>query len=529
MPVRRLPGAAGSAAGRREAPGAGSDHRRRCAPRPRRGCGLVPSRARPGRGAPSPSRQGNDAEGSWAWSSRPGAISKPCRPRTVGYHPRPDSPEPGGAARQRAHGVCVRRRMPGPRPGGVIGERARGCAWGVRSRRNARCATPDSPADRSAVRWPRAAGAHGACGRARLTGAGGSAHEAVHEGLPGAHGACAQAELPLHGNGLPNRPTTDASGGARQGADGWARSEAAARCVAAAPRLDRKGVCRWWSARVRMGRALKTGCLLCVNGFSDQPRAKRWCRAARCAWGVRSAPVPGAGGGVHEAVHGGSRVIMGRALRPDARYAATNSLVDRSMPAAGARQGAHAACARRRPFVAWRLSRASTEEACAGGGARRCAWGVRSGRIPVTRQRISQSTEGRASGEERPGDHGACGRVGTPGAGGAHEGVSGSFQVIMGRALRAARPSRCNGFSRRSEGGRGRARQRGRPGGAGGRHGVRGDHGACAQGRIPVTRQRIPSNRRAPCARENGRVIMGCAVRPERPGPTDATEVSCGG
>ena len=42
------------------------------------------------------------------------------------------------------------------------------CAWGVRSRHNPPCVTPDSPADRAAMRWPRAAGAHGACGRPRL-------------------------------------------------------------------------------------------------------------------------------------------------------------------------------------------------------------------------------------------------------------------------------------------------------------------------------------------------------------------------
>ena len=435
-----------------------------------------------------------------ARSSRPGESSRRCRPRTAGYDPRPDSPEPGGAARRRAYGACARRRMPGPRPGGVH----RRTSGRVRMGRalEAQCAMRDTGFSSRPISGALAAGGRCAWGvrSAPVPGAGGSAHEAVHEGLPGAHGACAQAERPLHGNGFPNRPITNASGGARQGADGRVRSEAAARCVAAAPRLDRKGVCRWWSARVRMGRALKARCLLCGNGFSDRPRlgagAKRpgahgACGRPRCL--VRAAVLT-------RPSTRGCRVRMGRALRPDARYAATNSLVDRSMPVAGARQGAHAACARRRLFVAWRLSRASTEEACAGGGARRCAWGVRSGRIPVTRQRIPRSTEGRASGEERPGDHGACGRVGTPGAGGAHEGVSGSCRVIMERALRAARPSRGNGFSHRSEGGRGRARQRGRPGGAGGRHGVRGDHGACAHGRMPVTQQRIPriDGRRAP-------------------------------
>ena len=106
--------------------------------------------------------------------------------------------------------------------------------------------------------------------------------------------------------------------------------------------------------------------------------------------------------------------------------------------------------------------------------------------MPVTRQRISRSTEGRASGEERPGDHGACGWVGTPGAGGAHEGVSGF---------------------------------------------VPGDHGACAQGRMPITRQWIlPSmgariglgqderlagrSRRAPTGHE---VIMGVRSGPDAP------------
>ena len=98
----------------------------------------------------------------------------------------------------------------------------------------------------------------------------------------------------------------------------------------------------------------------------------------------------------------------------------------------------------------------------------------------------------------------------------AREGATG-YEVIMERALRAGRPSRGNGFSHRSEGGRGRARQRGRTGGAGGRRGVRGDHGACAQGRIPV-RGNGPSNRRVPCASGERPVIMGCAAGPRTPG-----------
>ena len=207
-----------------------------------------------------------------------------------------------------------------------------------------------------------------------------------------------------------------------------------------------------------------------------------------------------------------SRVIMGRALRPDARYAATNSLVDRSMPVAGVRQGAHPACARRgsarcvaaapglRPVRRVPVAeRAGDHGACAQAGYRYAA------------------TDPPVHGEEWPGDHGACGRGGTPGAVGAHEGVSGSCRVIMGRALRAACPSRGNGFSHRSEGGLGRARPRGRSGGEGGCHGVRGDHGACAQGRMPVTRQRIPriDGRRAPA--EHGRCSWGVRLVRDAP------------
>ena len=190
-----------------------------------------------------------------------------------GYDPRPDSPEPGEAARQRAHRACVRRRRPGPRSGGVH----RRTSDRVRMGRalEAQSAMRDTGFSSRPSSHALAAGGRCAWGvrSAPVTGASGSAREAVHDGLPGAHGACAQAELPLHGNGFPDRPITDASGGARQGADRCVRSEAAARCEAAAPGLDRKDVCRWWSPRVRMGRALKAGCLLCGNEFSDRPKA----------------------------------------------------------------------------------------------------------------------------------------------------------------------------------------------------------------------------------------------------------------
>ena len=261
MPVRWRPGTADSATGRREAPG-GPDSTAGAAARRARGAAVVSylaSAAR--RGAPSPSRHGNDAEGSWAWSSRPGASSGPCRPRTVGYDPRPDSPEPGGAARQRAHGVCVRRRMPDPRPGGVHRRTSGRVRMGRALRQNCRYTATDS-------------------------------------------------------------------------------------------RIDRPRMRRVEHGRVRMRRAL--GGVRSLRGGCPGPRPKR-------------------------------RVPVAE------------------------RAGDHGACA---------------------------------GRIPVTRQRISQSTGGRAPGEKRPGDHGACGRVGTPGAGGAHEGVSGSCRVIMGRAVESGRPVR---------------------------------------------------------------------------------------
>ena len=222
-----------------------------------------------------------------ARSSRPGESSRRCRPRTAGYDPRPDSPEPGGAARRRAYGACARRRMPGPRPGGVH----RRTSGRVRMGRalEAQCAMRDTGFSSRPISGALAAGGRCAWGvrSAPVPGAGGSAHEAVHEGLPGAHGACAQAERPLHGNGFPNRPITNASGGARQGADGRVRSEAAARCVAAAPRLDRKGVCRWWSARVRMGRAVGPGAWCGRQCSRGRPRG-----VAGCAWGVRSGRMP---------------------------------------------------------------------------------------------------------------------------------------------------------------------------------------------------------------------------------------------
>ena len=316
-----------------------------------------------------------------ARSSRPGESSRRCRPRTAGYDPRPDSPEPGGAARRRAYGACARRRMPGPRPGGVhrrtsgrvrmgraleaqcamrdtgfssrpisgalaAGGRCAwgvrsapvpgarcgrqcsrgrprgvaGCAWGVRSGRTpvTRQRIPEST-DHECVGWSTAgcgwarslrggrplrggcpaprperrvpvverAGAHGACAQGQMPvvwqwilrstkarrrcqaarcawgvrsapvpGAGGSAHEAVHEGLPGAHGACAQAGCPLRGNEFPGRPINARCRGAAGCACG-VRSEASVRCVAAVPGLDRRGVCRWRSAQVIMGRALR--------------------------------------------------------------------------------------------------------------------------------------------------------------------------------------------------------------------------------------------------------------------------------
>ena len=193
---------------------------RRCGPRPRRGCGLVPRergpalvcRRRRGRGATLKAR-GRGSYDDRARAPDPAVLGPPATTRDP-THPSPE--ELHGNVRM---GCAFGGECPALGREACIGERAAGCAWGVRSRHNARCTTPDSPADRPAVRWPRAAGAHGACGRARTPGAGGSAYEVVHEGLPGAHGACAQAERPLHGNGFPNRPTADASDGARQGAD----------------------------------------------------------------------------------------------------------------------------------------------------------------------------------------------------------------------------------------------------------------------------------------------------------------------
>ena len=512
MPVRRIPGAAGSAAGRREAP------RGRIRPpaplraAPEARLSSRTSRAWPGHGAPSPSRQGSEAEGSC------GAVLTTGRElQTLPSSDRRLRPE---TRLTRARRCCTA-----------------ACVWGVRSEANAR---PSAGRRASANERP---GAHGACAR-------GAMRDARHRILQPTDQRCA-------GRGRQVRMGRAVGPGARCGRQcSRGRPRGVAGC-AWGVRSGRTPVTRqripestdhecvgWstagcgWARSLRGGRPLRGGCPAprperrvpvveragahgaCAQGqmpvvwqwILRSTKARRRCQAARCAWGVRSAPVPGAGGSAHEAVHEGLPGAHGACAQagcplrgnefPGRPHGACAQAGYAAVVPARPRQGAHAACARRRLFVAWRLSRASTEEACAGGGARRCAWGVRSGRIPVTRQRIPRSTEGRASGEERPGDHGASGRVGTPGAGGAHEGVSGSCRVIMGRALRAARPSRGNGFSHRSEGGRGRARQRGRPGGAGGRHGVRGDHGACAQGRIPV--------------RGNGSLESTCAVRQRR-------------
>ena len=181
--------------------------------------------------------------------------------------------------------------MPGPRPGGVH----RRTSGRVRMGRalEAECAMRDNGFPSRPI--SRALAARGGCAwgvrSAPVTGAGGSAHEAIHEGLPGAHGACAQAERPLRGNGFPNRPIADGSGGARQDADEGVRSEAAARCVAsvrcvaAVPGLDRRGVYRWRSARVIMGRALRAGYPLRGNGSPNPPRAVRPAKSGQVIMG----------------------------------------------------------------------------------------------------------------------------------------------------------------------------------------------------------------------------------------------------
>ena len=236
MPVRWRPGTAGSATGRREAPG-GPDSTAGAAARRARGAAVVSylaSAAR--RGAPSPSRHGNDAEGSWAWSSRPGASSGPCRPRTVGYDPRPDSPEPGGAARQRAHGVCVRRRMPDPRPGGVHRRTSGRVRMGRALRQNCRYTATDS---RIATN---ASGGHGRVIMGRAVGSsnrrGVIMGRAVEVGTPrggerpgdqdepcwcavearcgrvrGDHGVCAQGRMPVR-NGPRRRAAVHVRGAA---------------------------------------------------------------------------------------------------------------------------------------------------------------------------------------------------------------------------------------------------------------------------------------------------------------------------
>ena len=246
---------------------------------------------------------------------------------------------------------------------------------------------------------------------------------------------------------------------------------------------------------------------------------------------------------------------MGRALRPDTRYAATDLPIHRGRASGEERTGDHGACGRVRPPGA-----VGVNEGISGS----CRVIMGRALRPDTRYAATDLPihRGRASGEERTGDHGACGRVRPPGAVGVNEGVSGSCRVIMGRALRAARPSRATDspVDRRADGvgpgsavGRGAregatgyevimgralragyplrgngslestgaVRQGERPGDHGvcGRSGaprtdrcdrgvmrrVRGDHGACAQGGMPVTRQRIPRIDERRAAAEHGR------------------------
>ena len=142
------------------------------------------------------------------------------------------------------------------------------------------------------------------------------------------------------------------------------------------------------SGQVRMGRAVGPGAWCGRQCSRGRPRG-----VAGCAWGVRSGRMPVTRQRIPWSTDqcplpGRGRVRMRRAL--GGVCSLTTS--------------------------AWRLSRASTKEACAGGGARRCAWGVRSGRIPVRRQRIPRSTRA-----ERPAKSG---------------------QVIMGRAVGSGRPVR---------------------------------------------------------------------------------------
>ena len=213
-------------------------------------------------------------------------------------------------------------------------------------------------------------------------------------------GRALDAGSPFHDNGFSNRPIGHTP--ARSGQVIMGRAVGSGSPVRPGRTNRVVGGCR-----VIMGRALKVGSPLRGNGFSNRPighapaGSDRVCMAAaRSAGSPRCAVAPGldrwarAGGAV-------ALVIMGRAL--DAGYPFhDNGFSNRPIGGAPARSGLgdHGACGRvRKPGEA----RAYEP---------RCRWvpgdhgACAQGRIPVTWQRILESTDwARASGE-RQGVHG---------------------------------------------------------------------------------------------------------------------------
>ena len=165
---------------------------------------------------------------------------------------------------------------------------------------------------------------------------------------------------------------------------------------------------------------------------------------------------------------GSGLVIMGRAagpgcpVRPRGRTRVLLGVL-----------GDHGACAQGRMPVTWQRILQSTEQARASGELRGVHDGARSASSPRCAAAPGLRPKGACWWRSGPGDHGACARAGSPVTrqrirqSTDRPRASGSGQVIMGRAAGPGCPVR--------------------PGANEGRcRWVLGDHGACAQGGCPL-------------------------------------------
>ena len=221
---------------------------------------------------------------------------------------------------------------------------------GTRLRDHGACARCGIPVPRQRIlestNWERASaerpGDHGACGRVRKPGEARAYENRVVGGCRVIMGRALKVGSPLRGNGFSNRPTGHAPAGSDRVCMAAARSAGSPRC-AVAPGLDRWARAGGAVALVIMGRALDAGSPFHDNGILE---STNWERA--------SAERPGDHGACGRVRKPGEA----RAYEPRCRWV----------------PGDHGACAQ--------------------------------GRIPVTWQRILESTDwARASGE-RQGVHG---------------------------------------------------------------------------------------------------------------------------